>query len=116
MKQETEHTRDVAVHVRWVTERVVVLKHVQVEGGRVSANLGQKGVVGGGPAARQHIVVPVGEVDQLGEWVVQAAMETDDQGEVRVGIVEQLPVCRVLQLLYHLAVTAEDGERRARVV
>ncbi|CAB1353027.1 unnamed protein product, partial [Coregonus sp. 'balchen'] len=68
------------------------------------------------PSACQHIVVPLAKVHQLGEWVVEPPVEAHHHVEVRVGVVVHLPVGSVLELLDHLSVAAEDGERRARVV
>jgi len=91
-------TCDVVLDVQHVAQGVVVLEHVQVEGSRVLPDLGPHAVVGRRPASGQHVVVPLREVDQLGQGVVEAAVEAHHQLELRVRVQVHLSVGCVLHL------------------
>lgn len=91
-------TCDVVLDVQQIAERVVVLEHVQVEGCRVLADLGPAGIVWRGPTACQDVIVPLGEVDQLGQGVIETTMEPNHQLELWVRVQVHLPVRCVLHL------------------
>ena len=109
-------TCDILFNFVYLADRVVVPENVQIKRGGVLAHSFPRGDVGYGPSGGHDVIVAFSEVQQLGQGLIEATVEADDQLEVRVGVEIDLPVGRVLDLLDHEAVAAEDGEGRASVV
>lgn len=91
-------TCDVVFDIQHVTEGVVVLEHVQIKRGEVFSYLGPHAVVGRGPPASQHVVVSLGEVNKLGQWVIQTTVEAHYQLELWVRVKVHFTVGCVLHL------------------
>lgn len=91
-------TCDIVFHIQHVTEWVVVLEHIQIERSGIFPYLGPDAVVRRGPTSSQDIVVPLGEVDQLRQRVVQTTVEAHHQREIRVRVEVHLAVGCVLHL------------------
>ena len=91
-------TCDVIFHIQHVTEGVVVLEHVQIKRRGIFPYLGPDAVVWRSPAPSQDVVIPLGEMDQLSQGVVETTVESNHQLELWVRVEVHLSVGCVLHL------------------
>lgn len=91
-------TCDVLLDLVNFADRVVVPEHVQVERCRVFPNSRPRPDVWGGPAPRRDVIVPVPEMQQARQGIVETPVEADHQDKVGVGVKVDLAVGRVLHL------------------
>lgn len=98
-------------HLLHAPDRAVTFEGVQVKRLRFLAQLGPQFVIRRSPSAGQRVVIPPAQMHQSCEGIVQAAVEADDELEVRVGVLVDLAVGGVEDLFDQSPLAREHRPR-----
>lgn len=96
-------------HLLYSPDRAVILEGVQVKRLRLLAQLTPQFMVGRSPSTGECVIITPAQMDQPCERIIQAPVEADDQLEVRVGVLVDLSIRGVEDLLDQSPLARENS-------